>query len=148
MSTDPHDPTPAGPDPDEATEVHQVPADPFAPPAAGGEPTPTPVVPPAEATPEIPAGTAQPGGDWLKPDAVPEPDPLIRTPDAFTPLGTPKDEPSAQAEKVKEGAADVQAKAQDVQAKVLEFYAKPEGKVAAAFLGGILASFVLKRFGR
>ncbi len=119
---------------------------------------PTPVVTPAAATDEHPAGTAAPEGDWLRPDggsgaatlpaepddgapgvtggpATPEPDPAVRTPDAFTPLGTP--DPSGPPS----GAAGVQAKAQ-------EFFEKPEGKVVGAFLGGVVVSFVLKRLGR
>ncbi|MCW3011946.1 MAG: hypothetical protein JWO90_2350, partial [Solirubrobacterales bacterium] len=115
-------------------------APPVAEPAAGDDASlaaePTPTVAPADATPDTPAGTAAPESDWLEPDvgaaaATPEPDPVVRTPDAFTPLGTP--EPS--------GPPPVLQKAQ-------EFAEKPEGKVALAFAGGVVASFLLKKLGR
>lgn len=114
MSHDPHAPTPAGPDPDEPTEI-RLPA----------EPTPL-----AEPT----AGPA-PEDDWLTPDpvAAPAPDPLLSTPSAFTPPGTP--EPDA-------GGTD------GVVAQAQALTDRPEVMVALAFAGGVLASLVLKRFGR
>ena len=225
MSSDPNAPTPAGPDPDEETRMHQTPSDPFAPPvgesagaddAAGsvafdppaasdtvsdadreplasdayrdeplasdpsgdgetGDRAPDPAFAPptqeaasveqpdAETDPGAtsldrpsgaaelpgdepagspssatlggPAGTAAPDRDWLEPDsgataATPEPDPIVRTPSAFTPLGTPESGSATPLE---------QAKA---------FAERPEGMVVLAFVGGALASFVLKRFGR
>ncbi len=90
---------------------------------------------PSSATLGGPAGTAAPDRDWLEPDsgataATPEPDPIVRTPSAFTPLGTPESGSATPLE---------QAKA---------FAERPEGMVVLAFVGGALASFVLKRFGR
>lgn len=139
MSSDPHAPTPAGPDPDDA-------ADPFAPSqgeaasvepdapatleAPATEPPPTSLV--AETSPEAPPGAAAPESDWLEPDAgavpvAPEPDPVVQTPSAFTPLGTPEPGIAEKAQALKE---------------------KPEAMVGAAFLGGAAASFLLKRLGR
>lgn len=145
---DPHAPTPAGPDPDEKTEVHAA-ADPFSPGseaaaeageraaedtpegAIGGTPEPaptalpTPTVAPAAATEGAPAGSAQP--------AAPAPDPVFSTPDSFTPLGTPESEPSK-----------VEAMTEQAQALT----DKPEVQVGLAFVGGAVVSLILKRFGR
>ena len=115
MTSDPHAPTPAGPDPDEATLP----------------------VSSADATPEPPAlaGTAE--DDWLTPDpalvATPAPDPIISTPDAFTPPGTPEtgDSPVAAA-----------------QAKAQELTDRPEVMVGLAFVGGAVVSLLLKRLRR
>lgn len=130
MSTDPHAPTPAGPDPDQ--ETASVAGDP--PTVAQPTVAPTPSVSYAAATPDRPAGTADPEGDWLAPDvsgaaATPEPDPAVRTPSAFTPLGTPGNEPPA------------------AVAKAKELTERPEVMVGLALAGGVLASIVLKRLG-
>lgn len=218
---------PGRPEGEEPTEVRPPATDPFAPPAADAAPAdpapaeeldapvapsgqefaepraaePTPTTSPSEATPGQPAGTAAVGGDdWLAPETgTPEPDPVVRTPDAFTPLGTPdpgtgptaggaqeraaevKEQVTDKASEVKEQAADTaaqvkekaadtaaglkdtaagvqakaagvqadaQAKAGGAQAKAQEFLETPEGKVAAAFAGGVVASFLLKALGR
>lgn len=156
MSSDPHAPTPAGPDPDDAATT----PDPFAPAPAAGvdeggavmaepapeEPTeaatpatvevpaaePTATVPVGEGTLEQPAGTAAPEADWLGADAstaaaTPEPEPLVQTPSSFTPLGTPEPGIAEKAQAITE---------------------KPEAMVGLAFLGGAVASFLLKRLGR
>ncbi len=115
---DPHAPTPAGPDQEEKTEAHTA-TDPF---ALESEVEPTPVVAPSDATADLPAGTA-----------APAPDPAISTPSAFTPPGTPEGEPS-------------RAVAVTEQAQALTD--KPEVQVGLAFLGGAVASTILKRFGR
>lgn len=127
MSHDPHAPTPAGPDPDEPTEI-RPPADPT--PLAGDDPTE-----PVE-TLEPTVGPA-PEDDWLTPDpvAAPAPDPFLSTPSAFTPPGTP--EPGTP----EPGADGVVAQAQALTDR-------PEVMVALAFAGGVLVSLVLKRFGR
>lgn len=128
MSNDPHAPTPAGPDPDEQTEVHPTQGD------AVTEPTPvetdlveTEVVETAPATPAEPVATED---DWLKPDAEPAPDPIVQTPSAFTPPGTPEDGGASPLEKAK------------------ALTEKPEAMVGLAFLGGAVVSFLLKRLGR
>lgn len=164
MSSDPHAPTPAGPDPDEATEVHATPSDPFLPPVEGStaaDETPTVTDGVSATTPDAPveatasldepytgdaatdpgaasidpppsAGALSPDDDWLKPDAgtsaaTPEPDPAVRTPSAFTPLGTPEAGPLDQAKALTD---------------------RPEVMVGLAFAGGVVVSFILKRFGR
>lgn len=115
MSQDPHAPTPAGPDPGEQTAVH-----------AAAEPAP--VVPPAAATGDAPAESAAPQRPWLS-----EPEPVVATPSAFTPPGTPEGEPS---------------KAEQVQAQAQALTERPEAMVGLAFVGGVALSLVLKRFGR
>jgi hypothetical protein len=144
--SDPHAPTPAGPDPDEETAVHPtVAADAFAPPVT--EPAsvtePAPAVEPAAAVEPAVTGPAAvtdaPEGDWLKPDAdttpaTPAPEPVIPTPSSFTPPGTPE---HAQPSPLDQAQAQAAALAE-----------KPEAMVGLAFVGGVVASFVLKRFGR
>ena len=140
MSHDPHAPTPAGPDPDEPTEIRPL-AEPA--PVADADPT-APVATPAAgvASPLLDDGGTLPGteptvgpapqDDWLTPDpvAAPAPDPFLTTPSAFTPPGTP--EP---------GGDGVAAQAQALTDR-------PEVMVALAFARGVLASLVLKRLGR
>lgn len=163
MTQDPH-PTPEGPDPDARTEVHPVAPDPFAPPAtepadvevsdpvespdaSGTDPGAGTIDPPPAEAPEEPVPThpVGEGDDWLQPDAAtsaatPGPDPLIATPAAFTPPGTPEDDaPSAVDQgkeraqeaqaKVQETAQQAQAKAQEAQAKVQETAQQAQVKV-------------------
>lgn len=139
MSSDPHAPTPAGPDPDEATEVHSTPSDPFLPPVEATASLDDPytgdsATDPGAATIDPPpsAGAVAQDDDWLEPDAgtsaaTPEPDPAVRTPSAFTPLGTPEAGPLDQAKALTD---------------------RPEVMVGLAFAGGIVVSLILKRFGR
>ena len=112
MSSDPHAPTPAGPDPDQTAEIDS-----------------TVVEPP-------PADAPEPESDWLRPDdatsaATPAPDPLLSTPSAFTPPGTPE---------TGDGPSPLE------QAKAVTD--RPEVMVGLAFVGGAVVSFVLKRFRR
>ena len=114
MSSDPHAPTPAGPDPDQPAEI---------------DPT---VVEPQPAD----APALAPEADWLRPDdatsaATPAPDPLVTTPSAFTPPGTPE---------TGDGPSPLE------QAKAVTD--RPEVMVGLAFVGGAVVSFVLKRFRR
>lgn len=118
----------------------------MSPDADKGAARPTPTVAPGAATPGHPAGTAAPQADWLRPGprATPEPDPAVRTPSSSTPLGTAEPGASSAEEQARAAAAKAQALAEKARA----FADTPEGKVVVAFAGGVLASFVLKRFGR
>ncbi|MBA2348312.1 MAG: hypothetical protein H0V81_08450 [Solirubrobacterales bacterium] len=137
---DPHAPTPAGPDPDEKTEVHAA-ADPYAPgseaakeageraasdtpegasgetPEAASSTEPTPTVAPADATHESPAGSAKPASEWL-------------------------------AERDAPGPADTSTAPEGAAAQAQALTEKPEVVVGLAFLGGAAVSLILKRFGR
>ena len=141
MSTDPHAPTPAGADPNDAagfmppTEAHPAAGDEVASVAAGSSADTSPGTPVGEPERVTPA----PDAFAPTPDPAPAPDPVIATPSAFTPPGTPEDEgPLAKAKAMAEGPL-AQAGA------VAE---RPEAQVGLAFLGGAVLSFVLKRFGR
>lgn len=120
MSTDPHAPTAAGPDPDDATLVDQD---------AVAVPDDATLV--AEDTVAVPVDPAPAEGDWLTdPPPVAAPDAFVAAPPAFSPPGTPEGDaggPLAQATAVAE---------------------RPEVQVGLAFLGGAVLSVILKRFGR
>jgi hypothetical protein len=67
---------------------------------------------------------------------------------AMQPAPTPAAEPPAAQPGDRGRAAAVQQKAQDVQAQVqVQVAEKPEILVGAAFAGGVLAAFILKRLG-
>lgn len=115
---------------------------------ADAEPTPTPEPEPAATLAPEPVVTPDPEpatlgtapqpvpaadrvDDWLAEPAADaaRPDPVIPTPPAFTPPGTPED-------------------GGPIPPQVAETLQRPEVQVGLSFVGGAALSLVLKRFGR
>ena len=60
----------------------------------------------------------------------------------------PSDDGSGKVDEAKAKASEAAAKGQEAVATAQGFLEKPEGRVALAFAGGVVASFVLKKLGR